>query len=30
MKAMRYDIEADSQEPLEGSDNDEAELFLEN
>ena len=25
MMIMRYDIDADSQEPLEGSDNDEAE-----
>ena len=30
METMRYDIEAESQEPLEGSDNEEAELFLEN
>ena len=30
MVMMRYDIEADSQEHLEGSDSDEAKLFLEN
>ena len=30
MMMMRYDIEADSQEPLEGSDSEEAKLFLEN